>query len=105
MIAKTTVQDLGIAVAAEIEREGHWQGEFRSAPGVTIETGRCVLLNSLLATPYVDGKRVREDGPYVLMWLEFNEAIAKRAGIDVNSVYAWNDRTPTAEVLDVLRSL
>jgi hypothetical protein len=107
MIAETTVADLGIAVAAEIEREGHWQGFSRSPKGMSIATGRCILLNSLLASPYrEDGTPYRDNGPFVDMWPEFSEAISKRAGLtSPNSVYFWNDTTPTAEVLDVLRSL
>ena len=101
-----SVSEAGRRIADEIEKNGHRQAKFRDADG---EDKCCVYVNTVLNPTGCVGA---EWGAYVDLWDRVRIAVIAKAGISISAfggesraVFDWNDSTPTAEVLRVLRSL
>lgn len=84
-----THAELGRKIADEIEEKGHWQGQ--DVPTL----GRKCIFTSDAYSHAVD---IDKDDLITAL-------VSGRRDQDLDFIYDWNDNTPTAEVLAVLRSL
>ncbi len=87
--------EIANAIADKIEELGHFQGKFdESKPHAC-----CIVLN-----PSFKGTRAEQHSFAFSLCERIGETVSKPYNaFDV--IYSWNDRTPTAEVLSVLRSI
>lgn len=96
----STPAGLGNALADNIERQGHYQGQEHQKDDSLL----CLVVNPAYDAAAPDVRNA------------FLITLAKRLGTkvyqgtdgeqgDLADLYLWNDMTPTAKVLDTLRSI
>lgn len=89
---------VGQAIAADIERHGHFQGR---AHGAKMVNGYCIVSAPVFSS--------LSPGDSFSPSYEFARYLAQRLDLPghgfFSNVIAWNDSNPTETVLDTLRSL
>ena len=88
---------LAKSIANDIEVLGHWQG-----PGSNRDNEYSVC--PVLAPSYKRASQ-EDQNNFVFAICECIGKPQKKREEAYSTIYSWNDRTPTAEVLSVLRSI
>jgi len=97
METKIRVQEIGKEIADQIEERGHYQGEH------AFGSGYCVL--TAPAFPASSFKLQDQIASAIYDRIGYPTNYLFTSGRSLGEVVVWNDSTPTAEVLNVLRSL